>query len=370
MSTAIRPLLILALLHLPAGLAHAQAPSSAPLTPPTRGKVLLLDNDRILEGDIEKVDGQYRVRRTVGEVWVPADRCKRLCKDLDETYEVMKRQINLKDADERLRLSRWCQMNGLKEHALHEAKIALDMRPEHPESVQLVQMLQRFTVAKSPVPASLAQPAAPQITLKTHAAARAPLDVSNESLVFFSTRVQPILMNTCISCHSHGNGGGFQLVRPNDGGPRTAAQANLNAALDFINLDRPVLSPLLIKAVVAHGGASAAPLKGRQSPPFQTMQTWVDQLLTGNPHLKEIRQAETQSSVSTSAKKDYLNEVFAAPERTPMLPPQPTETKKSGEIVSRPVQRLDEKTAPPIVAPAVPGPRDPFDPAEFNSRPK
>src|SRR5712671_2897263 len=112
---------VLILLLAPAGYASAQAT----LPEPTRGKVLLLDNDRILEGDIEKVNDQYRIRRNIGELWVPAARAKRLCKDIDETYEIMKKQVNLKDADERLRLARWCQLNGLKNHALNEAKTAL-----------------------------------------------------------------------------------------------------------------------------------------------------------------------------------------------------------------------------------------------------
>ncbi len=380
-----RPICVLILLLVP-----AFAPAQRPAPEVTRGKVLLLDNDRILEGDIEKVNGQFRIRRSIGELWIPADRSKRLCKDVDDAFEIMKKQANLKDPDERVRLARWCQMNGLKTHALNEAKIALDMRPEHAESLNLVQMLQRIAISSSPGMATQhpPPPSVPHLTqpaAKPQIAARAALDVSSESFAIFATRVQPILMNTCITCHSNGKGGGFQLVRANDGGARTAAQANLNAVLDFVNLERPVLSSLLIKSVVAHGGATAAPLKGRQSIPFQSLQGWVDQLMAGNPHLKEIRQAETQGGTSMSAKKDYFGEAFAAPDRIAAPPPLPLQMpqidpKKPGDIVSRPLPRFDGKasplpTNPPIAAPppaavAPVGPRDPFDPTEFNSRPK
>lgn len=381
MNTATRFLLLFLVSLLGATAANAQP---APIEP-VRGKVLLLDNDRILEGDIEKVNGQYRIRRSVGELWVPADRSKRLCKDLDDCYEVMKRQVNLKDADERLRLARWCQLNGLKDHALHEAKIALDMRPDHAESLNTVQMLQRFAISSSPalskLPPTQANPNRPQMAQRTT------LDVSSEAFATFSTRVQPVLMNTCISCHSHGKGGNFQLIRVSDTGARTSAQTNLNAALEFINVEKSILSPFLIKSVVAHGGAAAAPLKGRQSAAFQTLQTWVDQMLEGNPHLKEIRQAEAPSA-TTSAKKDYFNDVVTPVSGIVASPVN--DTKLLGDIVSQSLPRLDDKSkspssglppaasaplvnaplnAPPVAA-RPPMPRDPFDPAEFNSRPK
>jgi hypothetical protein len=153
------------------------------------------------------------------------------------------------------------------------------------------------------------------------------------------------------------------------------------------------------------------------------LQTWVDQLIDANPHLKEIRHAERSAEgpggFSISAKKDYLSEPLPAPNRTPIPfgaaspmpgqqsmpapPPVPAplpipvnalgNQKKAGEIVSRSVPRVEEKMPtplpgpaplptpapglPPIVSPSIPSvaplptlPRDPFDPAEFNSRPK
>lgn len=362
-----RPACVLVALLFCSNLASGQPPA----TEPVRGKVLLLDNDRILEGDIDKVDGQYRIRRSIGELWIPASRAKKLCKDLDDAYNAMKSQINLKDADERLRLANWCQMNGLKDRALQEAKIALDMRPGHTDSLKLVQMLQRFAISSSPALAT--QHPVPTPISKASMTPRVALDVSAESFAFFATRIQPILMNTCVNCHSGGKGGGFQLVRSIEGGSRSASQANLNAVLDFINVEKPVLSPLLIKSVVAHGGAVQAPLKGRQSLPFQSLQGWVDQTLAGNPHLREIRHAETSVppvSSSTSAKKEYFNEVFA-PERPtvqPIAPAPKRDEKKGGEVVSRPLSRLDE--TPPTVLPTPVLPRDPFDPDEFNARPK
>ena len=209
-------------------------------------------------------------------------------------------------------------------------------------------------------------------------------------------------MNTCVSCHSQGRGGSFQLVRVAEGNSRAAAQTNLTAALEFVNVDKAAISPLLVKSVVAHGGAAAAPLKGRQSAPFQTMQSWVDETLAGNPHIREMRQAEMPFGQTTAAKKEYGGDPFASSERPAALPPLQTQpltlppaprmmpqshpigqaprelgldTKKIGDVTGRPTPRLDDVKTPaqpavvgPVTPPSVP--RDPFDPTEFNSRPK
>ena len=46
---------------------------------PAHGKVLVLENDQTLAGDIERAGDLYRVRRLIGETTVPADRVLRLC---------------------------------------------------------------------------------------------------------------------------------------------------------------------------------------------------------------------------------------------------------------------------------------------------
>src|SRR4051794_35355730 len=98
-----KPFLLLAAggLLLP-GVLLSQVPEPArPLT----GKVLVLDNEHTLEGDIERIGDQYRLRRAVGETWVPADRALRLCASLEEALAYLRGRANLGDADEHLRLA-------------------------------------------------------------------------------------------------------------------------------------------------------------------------------------------------------------------------------------------------------------------------
>jgi hypothetical protein len=257
----------------------ARLTAQEPATARPSGHVLLLQSERGLEGDIERFGDQYRVRRGSGEVWLPEDKAVRLCADWNEAYAFMKTRANLGDPDERLRLARWCQCHNLRPQALIEAKAALEMRPGHEASRQLVAMLTRSVASPS------SQGATPW-KVKADTAQTSPTqDVSADSMALFATRVQPILMNACVNCHSGGRGGDFQLVR-GDAGQRGITQANLVAALAQIKMTNPALSPLLIKAISRHGNAANAPIKDRQAVPFKTMQAWIDYLLANNPQLR------------------------------------------------------------------------------------
>jgi hypothetical protein len=64
-----------------------------------KGKVLILENERVLEGEIEKVGTQYLIRRAVGETWVPAERVLTMCQDREEGYQFLRSRSNLQDPD-------------------------------------------------------------------------------------------------------------------------------------------------------------------------------------------------------------------------------------------------------------------------------
>jgi hypothetical protein len=242
-----------------------------------QGTILLLQSERGLEGKIEKIGDQYRIQRGSSEVWLPAEKSMRLCVDWDDAYAFMKSRANLGDPEERLRLAHWCQMNNLKPQALEEAKEALKMRPNHAESRQLVAMLTRSLAAPQN---SAAAATRPNKTVPTP-----PIDVSSDTLALFVTRVQPILMNTCVNCHSGGKGGDFQLIRA-ESGQHSATQTNLAAVLKQLNVDTPVLSPLLIKAVSRHGNTTQSPIKDRKAVAYQSLIGWIDYLFANNPQLK------------------------------------------------------------------------------------
>jgi hypothetical protein len=188
------------------------------------------------------------------------------------------------------------------------------------------------------------------------------VDLSVEALSLFATRVQPILMNTCVSCHASGRAGAFRLTRAYESGTvnRRAAQQNLAAVLTQVNLERPAASPLLLKAVSVHGEASQAPLKNRQTPAFHTLEEWVRLAVASNPQF----QAQPVAAAVLEPKMESL--------------PQPTPTLQAplpGEVISAPPAASIRSAGPTPAAPppattpqppADAAPLDPFDPVIFN----
>ena len=68
------------------------------------GKVLLLRNGQVLEGEIDKVGMQMRIRRGMSEVWIAADLSARLCADWDDAYLFMRTLIKEDNAHDQVRL--------------------------------------------------------------------------------------------------------------------------------------------------------------------------------------------------------------------------------------------------------------------------
>ncbi len=337
MNTLFRPLLGLTIF---AGACLAPARATEP-APAAAGKVLLLQNESVLEGDIERVGDQYRVRRTVGgETWVPAERALGLCRTLEEAYERVRARANLADPDERLRLAGWCRQYGLRPQALAEVREAVRLRPGHEPSRRLLTNLEQSAWDRRP---SAVPPPG-----KTEPASAPDVDMTAAALGLFSTRVQPILMNACASCHANGQGGAFKLTRTYGvgTGDRRTMQQNLAAVIGQLNVRQPQASPLLTKAVSVHGPLANAPLRDRQAPAYRALEEWVGRTLADNPQLQE-----------------RLGPPPAAP--PPALPkPAPTPVKpdgRGGEVAT--------PSAPPTPAPAFGNPAeppDPFDPAVFN----
>jgi hypothetical protein len=321
-------------------------PQAAAPEGPASGKVLVLDNEHTLEGDIERVGGQYRVRRTVGETWVPGERVLQLCPDVKAAYTFLRNRANLNDADERLRLANWCRQNGLREQALAEVQEAVQLRPNDAASRRLLAHLRLMPLKIE----AAAKPAAPEPEMPV-----TPIDLTDDSIGLFATKVQPILMNTCAGCHASDRGGKFKLTRcyESEMGNRRVMQQNLAAVLAQVNLREPRVSPLLTKAISVHGPLAQSPLKNRQAPAYRALEDWVRLTLANNPTLREQTAgttAEAHAPVPAKTEPGKPEETFAGD-----APP-------SAEAPAAPMT----PPAPAAVAPAKTGTPDPFDPSVFN----
>jgi hypothetical protein len=325
-----------------------------PQTPQTKGHVLVLESERTVEGDIERDGDQYRIRRQVGETWVPAATVLCLCDNMEEAYHFLQKRANLRDPDERLRLGRWCQLHGLRAQAVAEAKAALELRPTSAEGQRLLQSFQRAaTASATPAPADAVKAPAPAVSPA--------IEINAEAMGQFISRVQPVLMNACASCHVSGQAGSFHLVRAVEGGlvNRRATQQNLQAVLGQIDREHWEGSALLTRAVTVHGQASQPPLKNRQAPPYRNLEDWVRAtlarypappeapLVAGAPPLAEPKRLP--EAVMAKA-EDLGGEAISSTRQNTTVPANVTAT--AGE---------QPETPPQPVAPV-----DPFDPVIFN----
>jgi hypothetical protein len=323
--------------------------------PANVGKVVVLEGDRTLEGEVERVGEQYRVRRAAGETWLPAAKVLRLCADNAEALEYLRSRANLDDADEHLRLAQWCIERGLQDSAIKEVQAAAAIRPDHPRTKHLLERLQQKPPAPpppvAPVPAVGEQQPSPAV------------DLTVEALAQFTTKVQPILMNTCAACHAGGRGGAFKLTRVNDGPARDrkTMQQNLAAVLAQVNTQQPQSSRLLTKAVTLHGDMDKTPaLANRQAPAYQALEEWVRLTVANNPQLQDHVVA-LPSAAATPSAEPKASSGFASEPRTDPGTVRPGETaapKPPGQPASAAPQAKPAEKAPAAA--------DPYDPDEFN----
>jgi hypothetical protein len=377
MNTKILLLVGSALLLAPAGWLAAQQTS-----PTVVGHVLILDNERILEGDISSDGTDYILKRSVGELRIPASKALVVCGSKDEAFKIISKRANLSDADERVRLARWCQMHGMQDQAAAEARAALNLQPNHADAKHLLTVLLRPQAA----PPSQGTEEATKVLAET-----ALLDVSADCLSQFATTVQPILMNTCANCHASGRGGKFVLTRCTDGAGRQPTQINLSAAIKQICFDQPASSPLLFKACCAHGGAALPPLGQLQSTPFASLKAWTELVVSRNPHLRAhgipataeaapvaaVQTTRPQSIdlgdkvVSQAAPVARLAPSFPGVEHAPATPGLANggmTTPVTPQSPPTPIGQVTQQAGPSPAAPPVIDPNDVFSADAFNAR--
>jgi len=327
--------------------------------PRTTGRVLVLENERILEGDITRDGDEYRVRRSIGETCVPGETVLCLCADMEEAYRYLHARANLRDPDERLRLAHWCQLHGLRAQALAEVTAAVELRPGNAESRRMLHLLKNSSAAapaKGPQPKEIPEPNPTG------------LEVSSESLGLFATRVQPILMNTCASCHATGRGGAFKLTRAFGDAMtnRRATQHNLAAVLGQINREHPQGSPLLVKALSIHGRAEQPPLKNRETPAYKTLEEWVRMEVAAS---EAVETTSPLAAVSAADAKPADEARPSMAKAAPALAAHSSESRKhKADAHAESVSREQWATGRKQEAAKPAGPVDPFDPIIFNQQ--
>jgi hypothetical protein len=319
-------------------LVGAAAVSAAPPTI----RVVVLDNENLLDGEVVRVDDGYEIRHAGGSaVTIPAKRVVAVVADRKAAFAVVADRANRGDADERLRLARWCAGNGLPVEALNEARTAARMRPGFAAAERYAAFLEDSASRKPTTTDPAVMPAKVE-SPKPDTVTEVPVvEYNSESFPIFASRINSILVNTCANCHARDDTKAFRLTRS---GGRSGATKNMMAALPYVNPREPDASAILTKALAAHGTATEPPFKTRTHPAYQALESWA----------RIARALE-----GTTAPEPPL---LAEPRKLPNLE-STVSGKPLGDQFGQESKSVPEK---PVKSQA----SDPFDPAIFNGEVK
>ena len=189
----------------------------------------------------------------------------------DEVYRFMLAKVDATNADARLAVAKWCTLHGLREQALTEAREIVKLQPTHRGAADLARSMEE-SLRQFPPEGSTQKPRGSLVTV-----IEPEVDVAPEAAASFVARAQPVLANQCMECHARDNhGSGFKLKRVTgfEVGPEST-HANLRSVANQLKKDDPLNSPILVKALVAHGGMRQPAFVTRQAVAFRVLEAWV-----------------------------------------------------------------------------------------------
>gem|GEM_PF-1985428 len=180
------------------------------------------------------------------------------------------------------------------------------------------------------------------------------LYLDREALKFYTSRVQPVLANTCASCHArkdHESAFKLRAITEGYANPQ-ATDVNMHTTAKFVNRTSVASSPLLLYAMKGHGGRKESPIFSREHPAFKYLEIWARGISVDE-------QASTQGIAKATPKlPNNPNSVHLAGVGLATTPPQMNIPKVTEFGQAQPPQ--------PNPTYLKLNPDDPFDPAKFN----
>ena len=263
----------------PEALTPTPLPLPAPVVekPKGPGKYLVTADGKLVEGVVTKSDNGFVVRRGSLDQPYAAEKVLFVGYTKDDVYQFMLGRIEAGDAETRLKLARWCVFNGMRSQGLTEAKAVQKLQPTSTAAADMVRSLEESLKKFPEEGPPAAKPEAPAVPPIPPAVIEAEIDVTADGVMSFTTKAHPVLVNLCASCHAKPTyGGAFKLARSTtyDMTPATTRQ-NLRAVAAQLKKDDPSNSPLLLKALAAHGGMKEPACASRQAAAFRNLEAWV-----------------------------------------------------------------------------------------------
>lgn len=289
------------------------AQTTSPANNPSHGQFILLDNDQVLVGTAFRQGKSVIVRRgNEAQLTLRANRVVAVADDLPQLYEARiesQRRRSSPSVAQRIGDVRWCIDNNLPAHATEALMGVYAVAPDHPVAVQLQGRLRRLLERSTPPAAATAdavataqfrgepdgEGAVQNVSHREPETAQTPSHLDSETLVHassapaalheFTARVQPILLARCSQCHHPQSDPptNWNLVLPTGGALRVtqrATLANLSATKPFCDPNDPEQSPLIQKAIQAHGGSQTGkpPIAEHEAALTATLIHWITTL--------------------------------------------------------------------------------------------
>lgn len=346
----------------------------------TQQGVLVLRTGRVLRGEITQVGDRFIV--AIGdsdEIAVPAASVDLHCQNLDEAYRRRSERISrVATASAHLALADWCLSNELLPQAAEQLLAAQQLEPKNAEVARFERRLQvAARQGEGPAPARPTPTPSGSVKLEQ----QVDLDqfargLPSGTMEQFTSGIQPLLVNRCGAspCHGPNAESTFRLARPAAGrlAARRLTQRNLYAALQYVDKEKPLSSPLIRQATLAHGKARQAPIDPRETESLRQLANWLTRFQQGSTRPANLEPQPAVLSQRDSAGQPeaqlvtHLEPVGPSTEDDELDDPSMPEAKSPA--AQPPVGTPSSSTTGAPAAPSAAGVSDPFDPEVFNRR--
>jgi hypothetical protein len=332
---------------------------------------VLLTNDRVLVGNVERRGSQYFISREDGdEIYLPAMRVRKIGKSLDDLYH-----FQLADAQERgmgrwIEVGHWALEQGLITQAENQVRLVMERYPDHPEVQSLKSHFEHVRNLPPDASVGIGGINVQQAGFQSPMSSEDPVEVvAAERLEMFASQVQPVLVNLCRRCHQDGdlaggnraNAWAIDFVAGGRGISSDGSTANL-IATDHWMAKQSDPKSFLLMATSAHGGLSEPPILPRHRDAIAWLEHFCQSRAAGSGD-------EGSTQRDTSSELNPVVHGTDAPLQIASVPPElasinvdtPSTTRSQGTSVESP-NNNDTSRIPRRVAPVT----NPHDPDIFN----
>lgn len=366
------------------------------------GSILLLKNERVLEGTIYRLGDFYQVRMgSESKVSIPSDQVAFVGKTKLEAYDFLRSQVETWTPGEHFQLTRWCLLNDLLDQATAHYQHVSKTHGHYVRVKQLGKELEQkllevpgFRAYLGMEPLKKEQPAV--VTASATGGSKDKIQsvdilsttMHPEIAAAYSRRIQPILLNRCsqAACHGTMSKTGLMVKKPYAKEFARISTENLASVLKYVSRNSKEISPLLKFATTAHGIQKQAAISVAETQILTEMSDWIQ--FVQNPVVSavairqaagnQVRTAQAQQFVPFSPGVALIPDgPIRVPSRIPGGATQlgsPTGPQNgtggqqfpSGQAPS--LSEIDEldRQLRQILGEDRPASADPFDPEEFN----